>query len=56
MRGLELRRFNNYQKLLREQAMNGATLAEKRDKDKQFGKMVRSVMKMNDKRKRQQSY
>ncbi len=54
--GLELRRFNNYQKLLREQAMNGATLAEKRDKDKQFGKMVRSVMKMNDKRKRQQSY
>lgn len=51
---LELRRLNNYQKLLREQAINGATLAEKRDKDKQFGKMVRSVM--SDKRKRQQSY
>ncbi|CAE6953140.1 Small ribosomal subunit biogenesis GTPase RsgA [Vibrio sp. B1FLJ16] len=51
---LELRRLNNYQKLLREQAINGATLAEKRDKDKQFGKMVRSVM--SEKRKRQQSY
>lgn len=51
---LELRRLNNYQKLLREQAINAATLAEKRDKDKQFGKMVRSVM--SEKRKRQQSY
>ncbi len=51
---LELRRFNNYQKLLREQAINGATLAEKREKNKQFGKMVRSVM--SEKRKRQQSY
>lgn len=51
---LELRRFNNYQKLLREQAINGATLAEKRHKDKQFGKMVRSVM--SDKRKQQQNY
>lgn len=50
---LELRRLNNYQKLLREQAINGATLAEKRDKDKRFGKMVRSVM--SEKRKRQQS-
>ncbi len=42
---LHERRLNNYLKLLREQAFNSATLAEKRAKDKEFGKMVRSVMK-----------
>ncbi len=51
---LELRRFTNYQKLLREQAHNGASLAEQRAQNKQFGKMVRSIV--DGKRKRQQSY
>lgn len=51
---LDRRRFNNYQKLLREQAINGATLAEQRAKHKQFGKLVRNVL--SEKRKRQQSY
>ncbi|KOE94171.1 ribosome small subunit-dependent GTPase A [Vibrio parahaemolyticus] len=51
---LEVRRFNNYQKLLREQAFNGATLAEQRAQSRQFGKLTRNVMR--DKRKRQQSY
>ncbi|HDM8151934.1 TPA: ribosome small subunit-dependent GTPase A [Vibrio harveyi] len=51
---LELRRFTNYQKLLREQAHNGVSLAEQRAQNKQFGKMVRSIV--DGKRKRQQSY
>jgi ribosome biogenesis GTPase len=51
---LELRRFTNYQKLLREQAHNGATLAKVRAQNKQFGKMVRNVV--GEKRKRQQGY
>ncbi|YCO00964.1 ribosome small subunit-dependent GTPase A [Vibrio sp. VNB-15] len=51
---LERRRFNNYQKLLREQAHNGSTLAKKRAQNKQFGKMVRNVV--GEKRKRQQGY
>ncbi len=51
---LELRRFTNYKKLLREQAHNGASLAEQRAQNKQFGKMVRSIV--DGKRKRQQSY
>ncbi|ELB2829043.1 ribosome small subunit-dependent GTPase A [Vibrio alginolyticus] len=51
---LEVRRFNNYQKLLREQAFNGATLAEQRAQSRQFGKLARNAM--NDKRRRQQSY
>lgn len=37
------RRFNNYQKLLREQARNGATLADKRLHDKQLSKMYKKV-------------
>jgi ribosome biogenesis GTPase len=40
---LDQRRLDNYLKLLREQALNGATLAEKRAKDKSLGKMYRSV-------------
>lgn len=42
---LDERRFRNYQKLLKEQAFNSATLAEKRAQDKRFGKMVKSAMK-----------
>lgn len=40
---LEHRRLRNYQKLLAEQARNNASLQELRAKDKQFGKMVKSV-------------
>lgn len=51
---LEMRRFTNYLKLLREQAHNGATLAEQRAQSKQFGKMVRSIV--GEKRKHQRGY
>ncbi|MFA0568062.1 ribosome small subunit-dependent GTPase A [Vibrio gallaecicus] len=37
------RRFKNYQKLLREQARNGASLAEQRSHYKQLSKMYRNV-------------
>lgn len=37
------RRFISYQKLMREQALNGATLAEKRAKDKALGKMINTI-------------
>jgi ribosome biogenesis GTPase len=39
---LKARRLISYQKLMREQAFNSATLAEKRAKDKRFGKMIKS--------------
>jgi ribosome biogenesis GTPase len=39
---LEPRRLRSYQKLMREQALNRATLAEKRTKDKSFGKMIKA--------------
>jgi ribosome biogenesis GTPase len=41
---LDPRRLASYQKLMREQAFNAATLAERRAKDRDFGKMVKSVM------------
>lgn len=41
---LDARRLSSYQKLMREQAFNSATLAEKRARDKTFGKMVKSVL------------
>ena len=44
------RRLASYRKLLREQAYNSATLAEKRARDRRFGKMVKSVM--SEKRKK----
>ncbi|MFA0439561.1 ribosome small subunit-dependent GTPase A [Vibrio sp. 10N.286.49.C2] len=40
---IETRRLDNYYKLLREQAHNSASLAERRSTDKQFGKFIRSV-------------
>lgn len=49
---LDQRRLDNYLKLLREQAFNGATLAEKRSKDRDFSKMVRSVMSEAQQRKK----
>ena len=39
---LEARRLTSYQKLIREQAFNSATLAEKRARDKSFGKMIKA--------------
>lgn len=41
---LEARRLSNYRKLMREQAFNSASLAEKRARDKNFGKMIKSVL------------
>jgi ribosome biogenesis GTPase len=41
---LNARRLSSYQKLMREQEFNSATLAEKRAKDKRFGKMIKSVL------------
>lgn len=40
---LDERRLGNYQKLLREQARNSATFAERRDKDRQLHRYYRSV-------------
>jgi ribosome biogenesis GTPase len=41
---LDARRLSSYKKLMREQDFNSATLAEKRARDKRFGKMVKSVL------------
>ena len=41
---LDERRLVSYQKLIREQAFNAATIAEKRAHDREFGRYVRSVM------------
>lgn len=41
---LTLRRLQNYQKLLAEQARNSASIAQKRAKDKQLHKMYRSAI------------
>ncbi len=41
---LEERRLASYAKLMREQARNGATLAERRAEHRKFGRYVRSVM------------
>ena len=41
---LDARRLNNYRKLLREQALNSATLAEKRSRDKAQGKLYKRVL------------
>ncbi len=42
---IDLRRLNNYRKLLREQARNARTLAESRQNGKQFARLVRATMK-----------
>ena len=41
---LDERRLSNYQKLMREQAFNSATLAEKRARDRELGRYYRSVL------------
>ncbi len=40
---LDERRLKNYHKLMREQELNNATLAEKRSRDRSFGRYIRSV-------------
>ena len=47
---LEARRLSSYQKLIREQVFNTATLAEKRARDKNFGKMIKAHL--SDKKNR----
>jgi ribosome biogenesis GTPase len=44
---LDARRLESYLKLMREQAFNTATLAERRAQDREFGRYIRSVMKTN---------
>jgi len=46
----EARRLSSYQKLMREQAFNSATLAENRARDKSFGKMIKAHL--SDKKNR----
>jgi len=48
---LELRRLHSYHKLLREEAHNSASLAERREHDKSLGKLYRSVQSNNQKNK-----
>jgi ribosome biogenesis GTPase len=50
--GLESRRFVSYQKLMREQALNSETLAEKRLKDRALGRMIHSVQTESRQRKK----
>ena len=47
---LDARRLSSWQKLIREQAFNSATLAEKRARDRSFGKMIKTHL--SDKRNR----
>ncbi|EGU34301.1 ribosome-associated GTPase [Vibrio sp. N418] len=49
---IDLRRVNNYLKLMREQQRNSASLAEQRSKDKQFTKFCRSIQTENRSRKK----
>lgn len=48
---LEPERLRRFRKLAAEEAHNTASLAERRAKDKGFGKMVKSIMKENRKRR-----
>jgi ribosome biogenesis GTPase len=48
---LKARRLSSYQKLMREQAFNSATLAEKRARDKSFGKMIKTHLSDKTSRK-----
>lgn len=46
---LDERRLSSYQKLMREQAFNNATLAEKRARDRELGRYYRSVLESKHK-------
>jgi ribosome biogenesis GTPase len=45
------RRMENYRKIMREQQINSATLAEKRSRDKALGKFYRTVKSESRRRK-----
>ena len=49
---LDKRRLASFQKLLREQALNSASLAEKRARDRELGRFYRSTMKASQQRKK----
>lgn len=49
---LDERRLANYMKLMREQEFNKATLAERRAKDREFGRFVNSALKSKRDRKK----
>ena len=49
---IDQRRLKNYQKLMREQAMNSASLAEKRARDRSLSRMYRSVQTESRRRKK----
>ncbi|MBU2880532.1 ribosome small subunit-dependent GTPase A [Psychrosphaera sp. B3R10] len=49
---LDPRRFNNFQKLIKEQAFNSATLAERKEKDRNFGKLINAVQNESRLRKK----
>jgi ribosome biogenesis GTPase len=49
---LDERRLENYRKIMREQTMNSATLAQKRSRDKALGKFYRSVQSESRRRKK----
>lgn len=49
---LDPARFNRWRKLQAEDAFNSASLAERREKDRAFGKLVRSAVKVKLDRKR----
>ena len=48
---LDARRLSSWRKLIREQAFNSATLAEKRARDRSFGKMVKAYLSDRKNRK-----
>ncbi|MEP4146411.1 MAG: ribosome small subunit-dependent GTPase A [Halioglobus sp.] len=50
---LEERRLLNYRKLLKEQEMNSASLAQKRSRDKALGKFYRSVLDESRQRRKE---
>ncbi len=49
-RELDEQRYKNYVKMKNESAFHDMSYSEKRKKDKEFGKMVKSVMKSKKKR------
>ena len=49
---LDTRRLNNFRKLMREQALNAATLAQKRARDKSLSRLYRSVQSESRLRKK----
>jgi ribosome biogenesis GTPase len=49
---IDERRLNNYRKIMREQAMNSATLAEKRARDKTLSKSYKTAQNASRSRKK----